>query len=78
MRTDGVDMAPEAIQGARHYIENKYGSPYLPRTPRLYQSKAKNAQEAHEAIRPTDTVSYTHLDVYKRQGFGCGYQKRNY
>ncbi len=56
MRTDGVDMAPEAIQSARHYIENKYGSPYLPRTPRLYQSKAKNAQEAHEAIRPTDMM----------------------
>lgn len=57
MRTDGVDMAPEAIQSARNYIENKYGSPYLPRTPRIYQSKAKNAQEAHEAIRPTDMMS---------------------
>ncbi|MBN8647946.1 MAG: type I DNA topoisomerase [Caulobacterales bacterium] len=56
MRTDGVDMAPEAIQSARNYIENKYSSPYLPRTPRLYQSKAKNAQEAHEAIRPTDMM----------------------
>jgi DNA topoisomerase I len=56
MRTDGVDMAPEAIQGARNFIENKYGSVYLPRTPRLYQSKAKNAQEAHEAIRPTDMM----------------------
>lgn len=56
MRTDGVDMAPEAIQSARNYIENKYGSPYLPRTPRIYQSKAKNAQEAHEAIRPTDMM----------------------
>ena len=40
----------------KRQIENKYGSPYLPRTPRLYQSKAKNAQEAHEAIRPTDMM----------------------
>lgn len=54
MRTDGVDMAPEAIQGARKYIEDKFGTPFLPNMPRLYQSKAKNAQEAHEAIRPTD------------------------
>ncbi len=54
MRTDGVDMAPEAIQGARNYIEDKFGTPFLPPRPRLYQSKAKNAQEAHEAIRPTD------------------------
>ncbi len=54
MRTDGVDMAPEAISGARKYIEDRYGTPYLPNTPRIYQSKAKNAQEAHEAIRPTD------------------------
>jgi DNA topoisomerase-1 len=54
MRTDGIDMAPEAIAAARSAIEKNFGSPYLPPTPRIYQNKAKNAQEAHEAIRPTD------------------------
>ncbi len=54
MRTDGVQMAPEAIGAARNAIEKAYGTAYLPATPRLYQTKAKNAQEAHEAIRPTD------------------------
>ena len=54
MRTDGIDMAPEAIAAARNAIEKEFGSAYLPPTPRIYQNKAKNAQEAHEAIRPTD------------------------
>jgi DNA topoisomerase-1 len=54
MRTDGIDMAPEAIAAARSAIEKNFGTPYLPQTPRIYQNKAKNAQEAHEAIRPTD------------------------
>ncbi|MEQ1901750.1 MAG: type I DNA topoisomerase [Devosia sp.] len=54
MRTDGIDMAPEAIASARDAIEKEFGSAYLPPTPRIYQNKAKNAQEAHEAIRPTD------------------------
>src|SRR6185436_19161842 len=54
MRTDGVDIAPEAITAARRVIETDYGREYVPPSPRQYQSKAKNAQEAHEAIRPTD------------------------
>jgi DNA topoisomerase-1 len=54
MRTDGVDMAPEAIAGARRVIEKEYGARYLPGVPRKYTTKAKNAQEAHEAVRPTD------------------------
>ena len=54
MRTDGIDMAPEAIAAARSAIEKEFGTAYLPPTPRIYQNKAKNAQEAHEAIRPTD------------------------
>ena len=54
MRTDGVDMAPEAIQAARRVIAKEYGDRYLPGVPRKYTTKAKNAQEAHEAIRPTD------------------------
>src|SRR6478609_4625313 len=54
MRTDGVDMAPEAISGARKFIASEYGKKYLPDAPRKYTAKTKNAQEAHEAIRPTD------------------------
>ncbi len=54
MRTDGVDIAPEAIQDTRAVIEANYGRQYVPAAPRRYEAKAKNAQEAHEAIRPTD------------------------
>ncbi len=53
MRTDGVSMVGEAIQEARAIITSEYGDPYLPKNPREYKSKAKNAQEAHEAVRPT-------------------------
>jgi DNA topoisomerase-1 len=56
MRTDGVQMAAEAIGATRGLIERDYGGPYLPSAPRLYKTKAKNAQEAHEAIRPTDVT----------------------
>ena len=54
MRTDGIDMAPEAVMAARDAIKDRYGASYLPASPRLYKNKAKNAQEAHECIRPTD------------------------
>lgn len=54
MRTDGVDLAPEAIASARSVIGKEFGSSYVPKAPRKYTVKAKNAQEAHEAIRPTD------------------------
>jgi DNA topoisomerase-1 len=54
MRTDGVDMAPEAISAARKAVADRYDSGYVPDKPRVYVTKAKNAQEAHEAIRPTD------------------------
>jgi DNA topoisomerase-1 len=53
MRTDGLTMAGEGIAEARHVIGDKYGARYVPSVPRAYTSKAKNAQEAHEAIRPT-------------------------
>jgi DNA topoisomerase-1 len=53
MRTDGITMVAEAIADARGVIGSKYGQRYLPGSPRTYTSKAKNAQEAHEAIRPT-------------------------
>src|SRR5690348_3248303 len=54
MRTDGVQIADEAIAAARRLIEGDYGARYVPNAPRRYETKAKNAQEAHEAIRPTD------------------------
>ena len=54
MRTDGVDIAPEGIAAARNAILKNFGEPYLPSAPRHYTTKAKNAQEAHEAIRPTE------------------------
>ena len=54
MRTDGVQIAPEAIAAARDAIGREFGERYLPEKPRYYATKAKNAQEAHEAIRPTD------------------------
>jgi DNA topoisomerase-1 len=54
MRTDGVQIAGEAISETRRVIEKEYGAKYVPDAPRRYETKAKNAQEAHEAIRPTD------------------------
>ncbi|WP_431268924.1 type I DNA topoisomerase [Dankookia sp. P2] len=54
MRTDGVQMAREAIAAIRDHVGSRFGRDYLPGAPREYSSKAKNAQEAHEAIRPTD------------------------
>jgi DNA topoisomerase-1 len=53
MRTDGVQVAQEAIDEARQVIAGRYGKDYVPEQPRYYKTKAKNAQEAHEAIRPT-------------------------
>ncbi len=53
MRTDGVEMAPEAIVAVRDAIKERFGARYLPKGPRRHKSKAKNAQEAHECIRPT-------------------------
>ncbi len=57
MRTDGIDMAPEAIAAARAEIGKRFGESYVPDSPRIYKNKAKNAQEAHECIRPTDMAA---------------------
>ncbi|GAC1477773.1 MAG: hypothetical protein NVS2B11_00770 [Acetobacteraceae bacterium] len=56
MRTDGVQMAREAMLAIREHVGESYGPTYVPAAPREYTSKAKNAQEAHEAIRPTDVA----------------------
>ncbi len=53
MRTDSLNVAKEAIESAREFIEDEFGEKYLPVKPNLYKSKSKGAQEAHEAIRPT-------------------------
>ncbi|MCL4144122.1 UNVERIFIED_CONTAM: hypothetical protein GTU68_004720 [Idotea baltica] len=66
MRTDGVSMAEEAYTAARSMIQSNYGAQYLPEKTRRYTSKAKNAQEAHEAIRPTRFD--THPDQYDGDG----------
>jgi DNA topoisomerase-1 len=54
MRTDGVQIVPEAVASIRRLVTKLYGDRYVPSSPREYEAKAKNAQEAHEAIRPTD------------------------
>ena len=54
MRTDGIDMAPEAMTTTRNTIKKIYGDKFLPDSPRFYKNKIVNAQEAHECIRPTD------------------------
>ena len=53
MRTDSTRVAPPALQEARQYVDQKFGSDYLPRQPRVFKKRVKGAQEAHEAIRPT-------------------------
>ncbi|MEG3618647.1 type I DNA topoisomerase [Magnetovibrio sp. PR-2] len=68
MRTDGVTLAGEAVAAARSLIGKNYGEAYVPAQPRVFKSKAKNAQEAHEAIRPTDVFRHPkqmagHLDA---------------
>ncbi len=71
MRTDGIDMAPEAVTAARTEIESRYGASYTPEKPRVYKNKAKNAQEAHECIRPTDmsvdAASLSRLEADQRK-----------
>jgi DNA topoisomerase-1 len=65
MRTDGVQSAPEALEEARKVIAERFSAAYVPETPRYYKTKAKNAQEAHEAIRPTSLARHPgklHLD----------------
>jgi len=70
MRTDGVDMAPEAITQVRDVISDRYGKLYSPGSPRIYKTKQRNAQEAHEAIRPTSfsrAPEDLHLDEDQRR-----------
>jgi len=65
MRTDSVNLAKEAVQEMREYITAQYGKDHLPASPRQFKTSSKNAQEAHEAIRPT-SVARTPKDVKSR------------
>jgi DNA topoisomerase-1 len=56
MRTDSVNMANEAVDEIRHFIMSKYGKDQVPDEPRIFKTKSKNAQEAHEAVRPTSVL----------------------
>jgi len=72
MRTDGVQIANEALSATRAVIGRTFGDRYVPESPRFYKTKAKNAQEAHEAIRPTDAGRHPkdvaqYLDVDQRK-----------
>ena len=58
MRTDGLQAAPEAIEETRRVIGQRFGDAYVPDAPRIYKTKAKNAQEAHECIRPTSLARH--------------------
>ena len=62
MRTDSVVMSNDAINQIRNFVTDNYGQNYLPEKPRIYKSKAKNAQEAHECIRPTN-INLTPKDI---------------
>ena len=66
MRTDGVYVTPEGIAQAREAISERFGPAYVPAEPRYYKTKAKNAQEAHEAIRPTNMMR--HPDSLRLEG----------
>lgn len=61
-RTDSYNLATEAVEAVRSYIEKNYGAEYLPQTPRIYKTKAASAQEAHEAIRPTNLEASPELE----------------
>ena len=61
MRTDSVNLAQEAVEEIRTYIHKHYGEPFCPKSPRTFKTKSKNAQEAHEAIRPTSIKRTTSL-----------------
>ena len=56
MRTDSVNLGAEALTSIRNFITERYGKAFCPDTPRVFKTKSKNAQEAHEAIRPTDVM----------------------
>lgn len=64
-RTDSLNLSTEAVEAARKYIQSKFGSKYILKDPRIYKTKSKGAQEAHEAIRPTKADR--HPDVIKRR-----------
>ncbi|MFC3848084.1 type I DNA topoisomerase [Helicobacter baculiformis] len=80
MRTDSLNIAKEAIEGARAFIEQTYGALYVPKKPKSYTSKNKSAQEAHEAIRPTNlaftpTIAKDYLKPEEHKLYRLIYQR---
>ncbi|WP_104750011.1 type I DNA topoisomerase [Helicobacter cynogastricus] len=80
MRTDSLNIAKEAIESARTFIEQNYGAPYVPKKPKVYTSKNKSAQEAHEAIRPTNlaftpTIAKNFLKLEEHKVYTLIYQR---
>ena len=69
MRTDSVNLSSEAIHGSRNAIQSLFGKEYLPDKPRLYKNKVKNAQEAHEAIRPAGSIRLPRASSHETQLF---------
>lgn len=72
MRTDSTTLSSQAVEAARQLIGGQYGTEYLPDTPRVYKTKVKNAQEAHEAIRPAGSTFRSIADVKKEFGSEAG------
>jgi DNA topoisomerase-1 len=72
MRTDSTTLSNEALTASRRFIAEQYGSEYLPKEPRLYATKVKNAQEAHEAIRPAGQAFQSVADVVRAHGDEAG------
>ena len=69
-RTDSTNLAKEAVDQCREFIKKEFGENYLPESPKIYKTKSKVAQEAHEAIRPTDVKSIVHSSKFKVQDEG--------
>lgn len=78
-RTDSLHLAPEAVAMVREFVESKYGQDYLPEKPNFYKTKSKSAQEAHEAIRPTDVsnqpTAQSGLDTAQAKLYGLIWKK---
>lgn len=74
-RTDSFNLNAKAVESARAYVTKQFGNDYLPETPRLYKTNSKSAQEAHEAIRPTDVKTRSSSAITASDKFGADEEK---